>query len=77
MPYFYFHQIDWRFPGARTLDGASFVRFIQEGSLKQYIGSPTLRWTNLDLVLGNGFGQVIVISVGGCEPWRYIYLHTL
>ena len=48
----------------RGVDGAEFVRSIQEGFLKQYVDSPTREGAILDLVLGNEPGQVVDISVG-------------
>ena len=61
---FNFPYIDWDSLSARGLDGAEFVRSIQEGFLKQYVDSPTREGAILDLVLGNEPGQVVDVSVG-------------
>eukprot|EP00061_Rhincodon_typus_P000197 g10876.t1 len=51
-------NIDWDSLSVRGLDGAEFVRSIQEGFLEQYEHSPTGEGAILDLVLGNEPGQV-------------------
>ena len=50
---FNFPYIDWDSLSARGVDGAEFVRSVQEGFLKQYVDSPTREGAILDLVLGN------------------------
>ena len=45
---FNFPHIDWNSFSARGVDGAEFVRSIQEDFLKQYVDSPTRKgpyWT--------------------------------
>jgi len=61
---FNFPEIDWGSLRAQNVNGAEFVRSIQEGFLKHYIDSPTREVAVLDLVLGNEPGQVVNISVG-------------
>eukprot|EP00061_Rhincodon_typus_P001908 g16106.t1 len=46
------------------MDGAEFVRSIQEGYLKKNVDSPTRKGAILDQVLGNEPGQVVDVSVG-------------
>eukprot|EP00061_Rhincodon_typus_P001690 g15475.t1 len=61
---FNFHNIDWDSLSVRGLDGAEFVRSIQDGFLEQYVNSPTRERAILDLVLGNDPGQVVRVLVG-------------
>jgi len=61
---FNFPGIDWKVLRAGGLDGEEFVKCVLEGSLEQYVDSPTREGAILDLVLGNEPGQVVKVSVG-------------
>jgi len=61
---FNFPSIDWNHLSAYSLDGADFVRCVQEGFLTQYVDKPTRGEAILDLVIGNEPGQVSDLSVG-------------
>ncbi|XP_059811731.1 uncharacterized protein LOC132384561 [Hypanus sabinus] len=61
---FNFPNIDWHLISSNGLDGAEFVKCVQDGFLSQYVDRLTRRNAILDLVLGNKLGQVIDLSVG-------------
>ncbi|XP_067904856.1 uncharacterized protein [Heterodontus francisci] len=61
---FNFPNIDWNLLSANSLDGADFVRCVQEGFLTQYVDSLPSSQPMLDLVFGNEPGQVADLSVG-------------
>eukprot|EP00061_Rhincodon_typus_P004185 g21947.t1 len=61
---FNFPNVGWDSLRVRGLDGAEFVRSIQEGFLEQCVHSPTREGAILDLVLGNEPGQGVEVSVG-------------
>eukprot|EP00061_Rhincodon_typus_P000587 g12144.t1 len=61
---FNFPYIDWDSLGVRGLDGAEFVRSIQDGFLEQCVNSPIREGAILDLVSGNEPSQLVEVSVG-------------
>ncbi|XP_062901339.1 uncharacterized protein LOC134345105 [Mobula hypostoma] len=60
---FNFPNIDWHLISSKGLDGAEFVKCVQDGFLSQYVDRPTRGNAILDLVLGNKPGQVTDPSV--------------
>ena len=61
---FNFPGVNWRGPRAGGTEGEEFVNCVMEGSLEQYVTSPTRGGAILDLVLGNEPGQVGEVEVG-------------
>ena len=61
---FNFPDIDWHLINSNGLDGAEFVKCVQDGFLLQYVDRPTRGNAILNLVLGNEPGQVTDLSVG-------------
>eukprot|EP00061_Rhincodon_typus_P013040 g39162.t1 len=54
---FNFPDVDWESLYARGLDGAEFVRTIQEGFLTEYVNSWNREGETLDPILGNEPGE--------------------